>query len=754
MADSADPMGAACEVLRYWATYAGQPPDPVPSPTIFAELTRRKAVEPRLTSIFSQLPKDAGEEKKLTYVRPAPLTVSGETIFPTTEPNDPTAQRQRLNQAAASIIAASPEPQQLTALADLLEREAWCLPSPLPGIPLYDFARVHAALAAARAHGGATLLVGGDVSGVQDFIYTIPAKGAAKQLRGRSLYLQLLSEAIARYIIGELGMPEVCLLYCGGGRFYAVLPNKQEKLDEMKTRIAQVLLERHGVAPYLALGWQPLAGDYSKLWEKLHEQINQAKQRKFADLETETLQNLLFTPREQHQPQPDLGEAETDAFGRSIAEMGGKVGQALYLRDWKINRYEHPEMQRVPTHWHHVLNAFRSGLRTESQEQLKQRTPDDRPSRLRAMRDLTPEEEEVARNKLGQSGTLGRRYTVNEVPLVTAIDLAQTHDEQAYIPGDEPREGEPKPFGMLAEQSQGIKRLGVLRMDVDDLGALFGGREKAERSIADLAETAALSAALGRFFEGYVGTLCRNINSAISRKEEPDGGIYTVYSGGDDLFIVGSWHLLPDLAYTIRQEFARYVTGKTSEGGAYIESTITLSAGITLHTSKFPIYQAADMAHEALEAAKAFTRPAQKGEKKGRPKDALTFLGITIGWEDYAELQQRQRQLYDLVQQGAPTALLITLQSLAQQARPKRFNRDGRPQASHGPWMWRGAYMLTRLAERVGKREGGEKSRKEIEDLIHYIRHPLKEHSANQPIILAGMAARWAQLLLRGEDKR
>lgn len=734
MADSADPSGAACAVLRYWATHTGQPPDSVPFPDIFAQLTSGKPAEPHLTSIFRQLGSE-GSAARPTYVTPAPLTVTGETIFPTSTPRDPASQRERLRQEASAISGAPlPVAQQLTALADLLEREAWCLPSPLPSIPLYDFARVHAALAAAQAGDSATLLVGGDVSGVQEFIYTIPAKGAAKQLRGRSLYLQLLAEAIARYLIGQVGMPEVCLLYCGGGRFYAVLPaSAQQQLVTLRSTIAHVLLVRHGVAPYLALGWQRLEGSYDQIWKDLHDQINQAKQRKFADLTPEALRTLLFTPREQRQPAPEPEEADTDAFGQSIAKMGRDIGQALYLREWKVTAPAPAADQRMPTNWYHVLSAFRSGVRPETQEQLAH---DERPSRLRAMRDLTRAEEAAARLTLSPQGTLGRRYTVNEVPVVQDRDeLDRYNAEHADDPID--AVGAPKPFSMLAEQSQGIKRLGVLRMDVDDLGSLFG-RAKRERSIADLAETAALSAALGRFFEGYVGTLCREEN------QQHQGGIYTVYSGGDDLFIVGSWHLLPDLAYRIRQDFARYVTGQTSQNDAYLASPLTLSGGITLHTGKFPIYQAADMAHEALEAAKAFTRPSPDGATKGRAKDALTFLGRTIGWEEYDTVRRRQQQLCDLVRQGAPAALLMTLQSLAAQAEPKRFSREGRPQTTYGPWMWRGAYMLTRLAER---------STKDHQPRIRQLRDEILEitsHTPHQPVLLAGIAARWAQLRLRG----
>ena len=45
------------------------------------------------------------------------------------------------------------------------------------------------------------ILIGGDISGIQKFIYTVISKGAVKGLKGRSYYLELLSEIVARHIV-------------------------------------------------------------------------------------------------------------------------------------------------------------------------------------------------------------------------------------------------------------------------------------------------------------------------------------------------------------------------------------------------------------------------------------------------------------------------------------------------------------------------------------------------------------------------
>ncbi|RKZ19828.1 type III-A CRISPR-associated protein Cas10/Csm1, partial [bacterium] len=90
------------------------------------------------------------------------------------------------------------------------------------------------------------LLVGGDISGIQKFIYTLTSKGAAKTLRGRSVYLELLTRTAARYILRRFEFPDLNIIYEGGGRFYILLPGFVEKeLKEISEDIEKKMFEIH-----------------------------------------------------------------------------------------------------------------------------------------------------------------------------------------------------------------------------------------------------------------------------------------------------------------------------------------------------------------------------------------------------------------------------------------------------------------------------------------------------------------------------
>ncbi|MDI6886309.1 MAG: type III-A CRISPR-associated protein Cas10/Csm1, partial [archaeon] len=135
------------------------------------------------------------------------------------------------------------------------------------------------------------LLIGGDVSGVQKFIYSITSKGAVKGLRGRSFYLELFSESIAKYILRELNLPVTNLLYCGGGHFYILAPSVLEgDLGRIRKIIAKRLLEIHRGELYLVLDWRHLSADdfqkekFGKAWEGIGINLARKKKRKFEEI--------------------------------------------------------------------------------------------------------------------------------------------------------------------------------------------------------------------------------------------------------------------------------------------------------------------------------------------------------------------------------------------------------------------------------------------------------------------------------------
>ena len=196
--------------------------------------------------------------------------------------------------------------------------------------------------------------------------------------------------------------------------------------------------------------------------------------------------------------------------------------------------------------------------------------------------------------------------------------------------------------------------------------------------------------------------------------------IYAVYSGGDDLFLIGPWDIMPDLAVQINQDFKQY-TGN--------HPLLHLSAGMAFIDGKYPVYQAAEDAGDALETAKSM-----------QGKNRFTFLDRPWTWTEFSALAGQQQWLSELVTRKnsasrAPSALLMMLRELAEKAEEHK-RKDER--VLYGPWIWQGEYLMARLQERQPKLAGDiQKLRSEMHD------------AEFRNIDVWGVAARWAQIRTR-----
>lgn len=713
--------------------------------------------QPRnLLSVFCQIGEDALQRPAAAYLPLRPLTLDEATIFPSTQTHDDTTAYswlwEQFERDAAALQTQDDAEAYIESMYHLLYRYAWCVPSAFyrstPDISLYDHSRVTAAVAACLADFDETqidellahtkddittplaYLVEGDISGVQRFIYTLTAKGAAKGLRGRSLYLQLLNEAIARFVLREMGLPITNLIYVGGGHFYLIVPPSEiGRLDDVRDMLDRLLLEHHDGALYLALGCAGLcaadfqADAFSGKWREVGQAVGAAKRRRFADIPE------IFDPRghggneetecqvchaERQDITEDAEEVRKCALCASLEDLGGALGRSQVLL---LGQVEPADQE--PGGWEALLAALglRVALLDDEFEKRVRDWADVERATVLGLHDF-PDAGRVKQvsRVLRCPVAAGMRYTVNVTPRKGQYEAAT--------------------FGDMQDASHGLKRLGVLRMDVDNLGYLFGQgfRHKEngkEQNLATLARVASLSSMMALFFEGWVGELCARTN-----RENGDRGVdvlYTIYSGGDDLFIVGAWDVLPGLAQEIRGDLERFASGNPA---------VHISGGITLHGGKYPLYLAAQDAAGALDKAKDLP-----------DKNALTFLGQPLKWEEWDEVLNIQAELVSLVGDSAVgRSLLQVLQQMNLQYRNMRAElvrqgktraRNGHEQTVWGPYMWHSAYLLTRLAER---------SKGDIVQRVKELRDYLSAEDF-RAIETVGLAARWAEALTRPEKQ-
>lgn len=728
----------------------------------------KEAVASQMQSIFTliQIRGQSAPSRNLTYLPLKPLSLKGDTdrantIFPVAaeaSEDAPEKPDERLKAVSEGMIALRDvrENQKdaetyLESLMLLLQRELWCVSSGMHGASLFDYARATAALTVCLAGEGSdskvATLVGGDISGIQNFIYTITSKGAASALRGRSLYLQLLTDAIARYVLRKLNLPITNLLFAGGGHFF-ILARPGVDLKTIRRTISQILLSLHGGELYLALEGVPLedkdlAGKaLSKKWSDLSAQLREAKSRKFSELDNE-LFTMVFEPRRDQGNQ----ENECAVCGRehpgtktknnrnicpqceSYEDLGKDLRNAQFLRISRI-----PEQgisdDDPPGKVETALAYF--GVRARLYGSLKKMNEDVKVlegmirSVVYALRD------DVLDDLANEAHTaVGRRFFVNVTPVIDNIQelerlrTAKVEDlpDEKDVQSDG---GAVKTFSALeCEADSGFKRLGILRMDVDSMGEIIseGLGEK-----ANLARIANLSFMINLFFEGWAAELARKYNREGGNETDT---VYSIYSGGDDLFFVGAWDRIPELALEIRNDLAMF---------ACHHPGIHASAGIALVGGKYPLYQAAEDAHEALEKSK---------DRDG--KNAITFLGQTMSWEQFAnEVKPLADRLKELIKKDiVPRSLVqrlqrfqIEFQEKQEEARSRgeAETKLGEEQVLWGPWNWHAAYYLKRAKSRA-KEESAK-------DTIEEIHNKLGGENF-RAIEWIGLMARWVNLLTR-----
>ncbi len=523
--------------------------------------------------------------------------------------------------------------------------------------------------------------------------------------------------------------------------------NSLKNLQEAGREVDQVFLGHHAGDLYLAIAHVPLEepdflpGAISSRWNELAMEHRKAKQRRFASLGEEGLERL-FTPQEhggneeklcqvcgrEHPGTKEVKIGPDEEPVRkcppcvSYEDLGRDLRRARFLRLDEIPAQF--QQGGPPGEYEQVLAAF--GMAAEVDESVPPASPGTIRSLVLALRDDAVKE-------LHPEATVavGRRFLVNVTPEVTQadVDCANKNEERRSLlkglAGDPV--GRIKPFDFMAARSEGIKRLGILRMDVDDMGEMFvsGFGDK-----ATLAHIASLSFAMSLFFEGWVEKLA----------EDVDGGknlVYSIYSGGDDLFFVGAWHLMPELARRIRVDLGRYAGGHPG---------VHASGGIVLVQQKYPLAQGAEDAGGAEEAAKSL-----------EDKDAIAFLGRAVHWKTFGLDSNDDTVLAmkeELVRLGAPSVLLrrlvrwqLTYEDTARERRKAGIPED---KSFWGPWMWHAAYFLKRMEEAANK--GGNK---DLADELRELREEkLGTLQFSRNIEWIGLAARWAELLTRGVGRK
>lgn len=532
----------------------------------------------RLESIVTSasLFEEEGEAKGLPY-----SFRESESCIPLSEDNTDKKTPQSiivaLRNAISSLKESKDYPNLFAAFDSLLEYYCSSLPSLSSGVSLYQRAKMKAAISSAmfvyaKEHDfdreavkkkKIFALVTGDATGIQKYIFGVNTyKNSAKIIRARSFQIWIQSLLIAGHIARRMGLTNANIVTFSGGKFLLILPNiakLEQVLDEVRCDLDSLCIDAYSgeIAYVVSSGVKCSidgldASNSDEIQKSMRLDSAEAKQKKLQKgIEKKGSQVL----EAQYEKLSRAGEVCIACLSNASITEYGYCEECDYLI--KLGR-------ELNTEWHLCLNYEKIGSLKETVR--------------------------LSKTSIAGFVTYSKSSYVKGMARITM---------PYYVPTFE---YEVKTFNDLANEAEGVKKLAMFKADVDYLGLVFSSSLKERWS---LSRYASLSSLFHFFFSETLVSLIKD--------KFPE--IYVVFSGGDDVCLIGPWSDIVSFADAFHDKFVAY----TAENKA-----LTVSAGIVLFSDHDPILGVVDEAEEALECSKS-----------AKKKNSVTIFSRTVSWDEY-----------------------------------------------------------------------------------------------------------------------
>jgi len=566
---------------------------------------------------------------------------------------------------------------------------------------LYAHHKTSAALASAiiinkrnNIDGKFTIILG-DVAGIQRYVYgSRMYKGALKMLRSRSIYLSILTEAIARHIVDRLGLLPLNIIFCSGGHFMILAHYvKEDELERILRGVEEFLLKEQRGLVGLKLSYTYMdRGDFIDR-ERLRGKLDEAR-RGLGESSLRLLKRIMYSGfdevfgpipvggeicyscgrSEEVKPEKEDGE-EAYVCERCylMRELAKELKDARYIiaiswgegmmnpEEISIDRPEEG-IYTGPLNFtinglsisYHIARSLESVLRLVDMFLRLNLEPRDV--------DIYKINDTDISSELGELKGLSEKYR----DLVCRVSLGFK-----FIPKHTPVSGEGsiREFDEMAKVSRGSKMIGYLKLDIDNLG----------RRLIEYCETISdfltFSEIVSFIMEGC-------IEHMLSIEEGDRDRLYLIYSGGDDLFLVGSW----DAVVEATERMYRGLRGilKMDHGGP------TLSAALNIEDPKTPVKVCSETLSEKL----------KKVKEAG--KDGVMIIGRKISWDGFMNSLETAKKISQYIDEG-----LVSRSFIFQLSR-LISDYEGDPEKAWTIYRYRLKYIISRsLGEDVkNKLEG------------------------------------------------
>jgi len=602
----------------------------------------------------------------------------------------------------------------------------------IPDVSLYDHSKITSAFASAlylyhkyknnlviedikNYEEKKFLIVSGDFYGIQDFIFSgggSTGKASAKLLRGRSFMVSLLTELAADLLCRKIGIPSTSVVLNAAGRFTLIAHNTNNTIDCIKAAANMInkwLINNFygqssfGIAYIEASCEDFVSNNFKVFWEKLQGLVDEKRYKKFS-----------------FEDVPNVFENYLDSFNNTLKHpLCPFCGKRPAHKDAVI-KISQEEIENACKICHdqiyvgeHLVKEDKIAIGTSDVDFRKDKLLEPLYGFYQLSFDV-----DGKLNELAKTGKLLKYWSINvkggRLPkeitskfingYVPRYDDDDNYDDRLLAGKNKDKikseildsieNKHPKTLLAISkkalnftdkpEKFQGVEALGILKADIDDLGLIFSYGIKEELKTFSRIHT--LSRQLNNFFTIYLPNLLANSD----RYKD----MYTVFAGGDELFLIGPWNKIIEFSHLFNSKFKRYVCGNPD---------VNLSAGISVHKPSEPIMTLAETSENALHTTKS------------NGKNGITIFQETVKWHELEKLNTIRENIQKWLEEGViNNAMLFRLNEIISMVKQeKEIQKVGYPIhiENMGCLKWRALLKYTVIRNVGGKLKGEEKNR-------------------------------------------
>ena len=523
------------------------------------------------------------------------------------------------------------------------------------------------------------VLIAGDFFGIQDFIFNeIQSKYAAKTLRAKSAYIQILTKVLAYFVCDELGISYYSIISTHAGKFEILAPNDEQiknKIDKVQKTLNNYFIEHFFAQTGVGITFEEASlsnfifkDRYRDLRSRVADKVEEIKYKKFGLIskgchifEIEdgiNNQNLCDFCHKR------VGKGDEYKICKDCSKFV-KIGEKLTKNRFLAISKKEKEKEDLEIFSGYYLHFFDNASKDLALDDI-------------AIFDISNDEEFRGFYKWELASYV---KTDTDGKILTLEDLAKNSVVDGLNEG---------------KRERGVEAVIALKGDADGMGNFIKD--------SDVTNSFAKYNFFARMVDYYFSVY-------VPIKIMSGKPLYTVFAGGDDLFVLGAWDKMIEFSKQVREDFVKFTNKRLTFSTGHIMTKANKPINYIAYESEDMLEDAKDYCCEIKDRKKCFdsknccveilediklkrekedfetviyvkdkSKYCKDNEKNSNllKKDALTLFNETSKWDSYIEVRDKVLPyLIDIDRKNEiNTTFLYRLLDLIDMSKKVKYEKD------------------------------------------------------------------------------